>query len=72
MRGRLNIFVISRVINTYSCGDLEPKTSEIGGRVRRANDVVPAALRIHVPEHTTWILPCALLLLVESTAQAKR
>jgi len=36
------------------------------------NERVPAALRFYAPQHTTWIVPCAVPFTVESTAQAKR
>ena len=45
---------------------------EMRGRLAIRSPRVPVALRFHVPQHIAWILPCALLSSVESTAQANR
>jgi hypothetical protein len=62
--------IISRIIHTYKCGSLEPKIQRKGGTFAACQPRVPAALRLHVPQHTGWILSCTLLFPVESTAQA--
>jgi len=71
VRGQLSGFLISRVADTYSCGGLEPKSQRNRGALVVRQPRAPAALRSHVPQHTTWKLPCALLPFVESTVQAK-
>ena len=49
MRESLNIFAILVIIHSYSCGDLEPKTSEMEGHLWCANQ--------------EYSLPCATMFL---------
>ena len=61
----------SRSYISYSRSGLKSTVSEMEWRVPGVDLIALLALRFHVPQHTAWVLPCALLSFIESIAQAK-